>query len=161
MVVNFRRGCYASSVQKADLVPIPSPFPPNPAAWTMRVLGHGIDLVEIERFQASDDADAIRRFERHFLRRELAAAGDGPHRAGRLAARFAAKEAILKAIGTGWGDGIAFTDIEVVTTPRGAPTVAVYGGAAAIANKLGITTWLVTLTHTAAIAAASVIAIGE
>ena len=78
-----------------------------------------------------------------------------------LAARFAAKEAALKAIGTGWRNGIAWTDIEVVRLPSGAPTLKVTGMAAQIAAELGVSGWLVSLSHTDTHAAASVIAIGD
>lgn len=127
----------------------------------MRLLGHGLDLVDIARFRQNDKADGHTRWERHFLPRELAAVGDGPHRASRLAARFAAKEAVLKALGTGWGDGIAFTDIELTAAPSGAPHVTLHGEAAERARTLGVTSWLITLTHTASVAAASAIAVGE
>ncbi len=82
-------------------------------------------------------------------------------RAQRLASRFAAKEAVFKALGTGWSGGMAWTDAEVVLLPSGAPTVRLHGRAGEIAAERGITGWLVSLTHTATHAAASVIALGE
>lgn len=127
----------------------------------MRLLGHGLDLVDISRFLRNDQLEGEARWSRQFLPGELAAAGDGSHRASRLAARFAAKEAVLKALGKGWGDGIAFTDVEVHSAPSGAPNVTLHGEAAATAAALAITGWLVSLTHTATVAAASVIALGD
>lgn len=127
----------------------------------MRIIGHGLDIIEVARFQSKDNTDDQTRWVRYFLPRELAAVGEGPHRASRLAARFAAKEAVLKALGTGWGDGIAFTDVEITAATSGAPNVTLHGGAADRAHQLGVTTWLLTLTHTTQIAAASAIALGE
>jgi holo-[acyl-carrier protein] synthase len=127
----------------------------------MRILGHGLDLVDVARFKPKDCSGIDQEWERLFLPRELDAVGHGPNRASRLAARFAAKEAVLKALGTGWGDGIAFTNVELTATSLGAPGVTLHGGAAARAAELGITRWIVSLTHTTSIAAASAIALGE
>ena len=77
-----------------------------------------------------------------------------------FAARFAAKEAVLKALGTGWRDGIAWTDIEIRRDPAGIPLIRLSGEAAAIATRQGITGWLVSLTHTTQLAQASIIAMG-
>ncbi len=78
-----------------------------------------------------------------------------------FAARFAAKEAVLKALGTGWRDGIAWTDIEIRRDPAGIPSIRLSGEAAAIAAEHGIRAWLVSLTHTTTLAQASVLALGH
>lgn len=127
----------------------------------MRLLGHGLDIVEVMHFLPLDAAEATLFLARCFRPGELAAAGEGPHRESRLAARFAAKEAVLKALGTGWGDGVAFTDVEVLATSTGAPAVALYGRCAEVAAALGVSRWLLSLTHTSTFAAASAIAVGE
>jgi holo-[acyl-carrier protein] synthase len=78
-----------------------------------------------------------------------------------FAARFAAKEAVLKALGTGWRDGIAWTDIEVRRNPAGAPSIWLSGEARRLAEARGITCWLLSISHTSSLAQASVIATGE
>lgn len=128
----------------------------------MRILGHGIDLVENERIAQMLDRHADRFLERCFTPGERDYAQvNAARRIEHLAARFAAKEAALKAIGTGWRDGIAWTDIEVVRDAMGKPLLRVTGKVAQIAAEQGITSWLVSLTHTKTYASASVIACGD
>ena len=127
----------------------------------MRLIGHGIDLVEVERIR-----DAIERHGDRFLRRiytpgEQAQAGDGPLRIQFLAGRFAAKEAVMKALGTGWARGVAWTDLDVRRLPSGRPEVALSGKCQAIAADLGVAQWEMSITHTAGHAAASALATGE
>lgn len=126
----------------------------------MPVLGHGIDLTEIARIGQMLQEHGDRFLERCFTPREIADAGDGPRRIEHLAARFAAKEAALKALGTGWAQGIGWTDVAVHRADSGRPDLVVTGRAAAIAAERGITRWHVSLTHTADHAVASVIAEG-
>ncbi len=126
----------------------------------MGVLGHGIDLTETARIGSMLDEHAERFLERCFTPREVADAGDGPRRVEHLAARFAAKEAALKALGTGWSRGVGWTDVEVVRTASGRPELRVTGRAAEIAAERGVTRWHVSLTHTKGHAVASVIAEG-
>ncbi len=126
----------------------------------MPVLGHGIDLTEIARIGQMLQEHGDRFLERCFTSREIADAGDGPRRVEHLAARFAAKEAALKALGTGWAQGIGWTDVAVHRADSGRPDLVVTGRAAAIAAERGITRWHVSLTHTADHAVASVIAEG-
>lgn len=78
-----------------------------------------------------------------------------------LAVRFAAKEAVLKALGTGWRSGIAWTDVQVVRAASGKPGLKLCGEAARIADSMDIRQWLVSLSHTRDYAAASVIGMGE
>jgi holo-[acyl-carrier protein] synthase len=91
----------------------------------------------------------------------LVPADESGNRLEKLASRFAIKEAVLKALGTGWGDGIAFTDVEVVSQRTGAPSVVLHCRLVAIANEQGIAHWLVSAGHTCAIAMASVIALAS
>lgn len=125
----------------------------------MRILGHGIDLVENARIEKMLRDHPQRFLERCFTQGEQAYADASPgRRVERLAVRFACKEAVLKAIGTGWRDGIAWTDIEVKHKHTGAPILEVGGQCARIASEMGVTHWMVSLSHTEQYAIASVIA---
>jgi holo-[acyl-carrier protein] synthase len=126
----------------------------------MQLIGHGIDLVEVERIR-----DAIERHGERFLRRiyttgEQAQAGDGPLRIQFFAGRFAAKEAVMKALGTGWSRGVAWTDIDVRRLPSGKPELTLSGRCAEIASGLGVARWELSITHTVGHAAASAVAAG-
>jgi len=130
----------------------------------MHVLAHGIDLVETARI-AKMLADHPERFtERCFTARERAYCDRSTvRRVEHYAARFAAKEAVLKALGTGWAGGIAWTDIEVTRAESGAPGIALAGEAARIAGALGIRAWTISISHAGGptgYAIASVIALG-
>ena len=74
---------------------------------------------------------------------------------------FAAKEAVAKALGTGIGAKCAFTDVEVVRNDAGAPSILLHGAAGVTARELGITGWLLTMTHSGLSAAAAVIALAQ
>jgi holo-[acyl-carrier protein] synthase len=117
----------------------------------------GIDLIEVRRV-----AQGIERFGERFLNRfftpgERSDCGDQPHR---LAARFAAKEAVAKALGTGIG-AVGWAEIEIRCGERGRPTLYLHGAAAQEAGTLGLTEWDVSLTHTADHAGAVVVASGR
>lgn len=127
----------------------------------MDIVGHGIDMVEVVRFADLLDRHERRLLDRVFTADERAYADDQSRRRNEhLAARFAAKEAALKALGTGWRDGIAWTDIEVVRHPSGQPQLRITGQAQAVADEMGVRSWHVSLSHTAGHAIASVIAVG-
>jgi holo-[acyl-carrier protein] synthase len=117
------------------------------------VIGVGIDTVDVARF-----ARILTRrqglAERLFTPGELAAAAGSP---GRLGARFAAKEATMKALGVGLG-AFKFREIEVVREESGQPTLVVTGAAAALAADKRVTRWHVSMTHSALVAEAIVIA---
>ena len=127
----------------------------------MKIIGHGVDLVDIERIERSLSAYADRFRDRVFTKLESDYCSDSRRPAPHFAARFAAKEAVLKAIGTGWRDGIAWTDIEVVHSPSGAPSIRLTGQASLIAQSLGISGWFLSLSHTSTAAMASAIAVGD
>jgi holo-[acyl-carrier protein] synthase len=126
----------------------------------MPLVAHGIDLVEVARVGRLVEAHGARFLERVFTAREQAYSVSGRRRDEHLAARFAAKEAVFKALGTGWRSGIAWTDVEVVALPSGAPALSVTGKAAELAREQGIASWLVSLSHTGEHAVASVIGVG-
>jgi holo-[acyl-carrier protein] synthase len=124
----------------------------------MRIIGHGIDLVETERIRR-----LLQEHGQHFLDRvytpvEQAYAALTPARqVERLAGRFAAKEAVLKVLGTGWRGAIAWTDIDIRSEPSGQPRVYLSGECARIAGKMGIAQWHVSITHIQTHAMASAI----
>ncbi len=128
-----------------------------------RVIAHGVDLVEVARIERSLAEHGERFIERCFTNAEAdyCRSARPPRDVERFAARFAAKEAALKALGTGWADGIAWTDVEVVLAPSGSPSIKLAGKAQKLAHELGITEMLISLSHTSSNAMASVIAIGE
>jgi holo-[acyl-carrier protein] synthase len=127
----------------------------------MPILGHGIDIVEIERIARMLDEHGERFIDRCFTADERAYAESGPAvRVERYAARFACKEAALKALGTGWSRGISWHDVEVRPEPSGRPLLSVTGRAAEIAADLGIIAWHISISHTRACAVASAIAWG-
>jgi holo-[acyl-carrier protein] synthase len=119
------------------------------------VAGVGIDLVDIDRFERVKP----RVRERLFTRAEAKYCVLQRRPALHFAARFAAKEAILKALGTGWSGGIAWSEVEIVREAHGAATVKLTGKALARAKKLKIKGWHVSLTHTSATAGAVAIAL--
>lgn len=125
------------------------------------VVAHGLDVVDMADFSRLMNEQASAFLDRYFTPGELATADEGGNRIDRLASRFAIKEAVLKALGTGWGDGISFTDVEVVSLQAGAPTVVLHRRLVVIANERGIVRWLVSASHTSVVAMASVIALAS
>ncbi len=123
------------------------------------VVAHGLDVVDMADFSRLMNEKAVDFLDRYFTQGELTTADEGGDRIERLASRFAIKEAVLKALGTGWGDGIAFTDVEVVSQRTGAPTVVLHRKLVMIADEQGIARWLVSASHTTTVAIASVIAL--
>jgi holo-[acyl-carrier protein] synthase len=123
------------------------------------IVAIGIDAIEIERIRRAVDhpqwGDRFRR--RVFTAGEIAYCVERGRYAESFAARFAAKEAVMKALGSGYGDGVAWRDIEVVRT-SGRPIIALHGGAARRAAAIGAVRWHLSLTHTAGQASAYVIA---
>lgn len=124
------------------------------------ILRSGVDLIEIERV-----ASALERYGEHFWQRiytpaELAECGsDICQHAPSLAARFAAKEATAKALGTGIGD-VSWKEIEILHESNGQPVLYLYQRAQRLAASLGLTIWSLSISHTHSHAVAVVIAIG-
>lgn len=126
------------------------------------IIGHGIDLVEVARIGLLIETHGERFLDRCFTIAERRYCDRSSRRkAEHYAARFAAKEAVLKALGTGWRGGIAWTDIEVTREPQGRPGIRLVGRSREIAEAAGVSGWLLSLTHTNQYAAASAIAVGE
>ncbi|HEY6948196.1 MAG TPA: holo-ACP synthase [Gemmatimonadales bacterium] len=125
----------------------------------MHVIGHGIDLVEIDRIRSALERHGDRFANRLFTEGEQTQAGTGPLQVQFFAGRFAAKEAVMKALGTGWARGVSWTDIEVRRLPSGKPELRLKGKCKEIADGLGVGQWEISITHTAGHAAASVVAV--
>ena len=130
---------------------------PAEGSGTPGVIGLGTDVVDIDRFRA-----VLQRtpgiVDRLYTADERALCERRRDPAPCLAARFAAKEAVLKAMGSGLGDA-GFTEIEVVRAESGQPSVHLHGGAAALADELGIGRWMLTLSHSDLVATATVLAL--
>ena len=122
------------------------------------IVGSGIDVCEVDRIQTAIQSSYGRRLvERVFTQLEIAYAESKANKFERYAARFAAKEAGMKALGTGWRGGLSWRDLEVANLPSGRPTLRLSGKAAEIAEQLGVRQISLSLTHTAAQALAVVI----
>lgn len=124
------------------------------------IIGHGVDIVETARIKQMLGDHPERFLERCFTAGEQEDSKSSRRQLEHLAARFAAKEAVLKALGTGWSQGIGWTDIEVVRAENGKPSLNITGRAREIAAELGITAWHLSMSHISSTAIASVIAEG-
>ena len=134
-----------------------SPDPRRPCYLMRMIVGTGIDIAEVPRI-----AESIERFGERFLKRvftegEIQYCDSKANRAERYAARFAAKEAAMKALGTGWNRGVRWRDIEVFRQPGSRPTIKFYGIAAQFAEKLRTRNIALSLSHTPEHAIAHVI----
>ena len=127
----------------------------------MGIVAHGIDLVDCPRIEGMVREHGERFINRVFTAAEQAYAAANKDRIEKLAGRFAAKEAVLKLMGTGWRGKIAWTDIEVVNNRAGQPEVSLCGEVKKIAERLGIKHISVSITHTANFAIASAVALAE
>jgi holo-[acyl-carrier protein] synthase len=121
------------------------------------IIGSGIDLVEIRRIQHAQERYGKRFLDRVYTAAEQTYCLRKRNAAESLAARFAAKEAGAKALGTGISFGVNWLEIEVVREPSGKPTLHFHGRAAQIAAHLGCTHAVLSITHTAELAVASVV----
>ncbi len=121
------------------------------------MIGIGVDAVEVDRFRRVL-ARTPRLAERLFTDDERAYGARFADPAPRLAARFAAKEAVMKALGVGLG-AFAFRDVEVIKAPSGAPSLRLTGRAADLAARRGVTSWHVSLSHSGLVAEAVAVAL--
>jgi holo-[acyl-carrier protein] synthase len=113
------------------------------------IVGTGVDLAEVDRIRESIERFGEKFLKRIYTEREIAYVERKANKYERYAARFAAKEAGMKAIGTGWRKGVRWQDFEVVNLPSGRPTLKLHGVAAEFATRLGVTNIQLSLTHTA------------
>lgn len=132
---------------------------PLPVPLSGRVVGVGVDLCEVERLRTAM-ARTPRLRERVFSPAEQSYCEQRRDPAERYAARFAAKEAVLKALGVGIG-ACSLREIEVVSRPSGAPELVLHAAAANLAKERGVTRWHISLTHTASLAQATVVAVAD
>jgi len=124
---------------------------------SIMIVGTGIDVVEVPRMAAAIERFGDRFLHRVFTQDEIRYCQSKANRIERFAARFAAKEAGMKALGTGWNHGVRWRDVEVQRQPGGRPALVFHGVAAQFARKLGMNRAALSLTHTAAEAIAHVI----
>jgi holo-[acyl-carrier protein] synthase len=120
------------------------------------MLRAGVDMIEVERIDEAILRYGHRFFERFFTEQELI---DSNGRTPALAARFAAKEAVAKALGTGIGE-VGWLEIEILTGPRREPILRLYGDALRVSRELGLSHWTVSLSHTHEHAVAVAVAMG-
>jgi holo-[acyl-carrier protein] synthase len=121
------------------------------------IVGSGVDLCEVTRIKDAITRHGRRFVERIYTEREIAYAESKANLYERYAARFAAKEAAMKAIGTGWHGGVRWRDFEVTNLPSGRPTLQFHGKAAEYAKKLGVQNISLSITHTSVQAMAIVV----
>jgi holo-[acyl-carrier protein] synthase len=121
------------------------------------IVGLGIDVAEVSRIQAVIEAQRERFLRRVYTLDEVAYCEQFKNKYERYAGRFAVKEAAMKALGTGWSNGVRWVDVEVVRHPSGRPSLALKGQAKKIADTMGVKNILVTISHTTEQAIAQVI----
>ena len=126
----------------------------------MHIIGIGVDIVNVAKMRPwiNDPRDPF--VQRCFAQEELAELGERTNRVENLAGRFAAKEAVLKALGTGFGGGIAFSDVLTLRASGFPPGVRLVGGAAAVATELEVAEWRLTICHDSGLAMAIALALG-
>ncbi|MDR0867509.1 MAG: holo-ACP synthase [Planctomycetota bacterium] len=125
------------------------------------ILGTGVDIVEIKRIRQLRKKHG-ERFLRHcFTAREIAYCRQKKNADESFAARFAAKEAVMKALGTGWSRGVGFTNIEVVKKPDEPPAALLHGKAAENQRQRGISHFLLSLSHCKKYAVAQAVAVSQ
>jgi len=121
------------------------------------IVGLGLDIAEIDRIGAAITRHGAPFLERIYTTREVSYCESHKNKFERYAARFAAKEAAMKALGTGWRRGVRWRDIEVVRQASGKPTLDLEGAARQFANDLGVKNISLTITHSGNLALAQVI----
>jgi holo-[acyl-carrier protein] synthase len=127
----------------------------------MRILGHGIDLYELARVEKHLRGERSDWLEGVFSEEELNHADAPPRDIEYYGGRYAAKEAVAKALGTGFSDDVAWLDVEILRTPNGAPHVRLSGGALETVTAFGVTNWLVSISHSGGFAIASALALAD
>jgi len=121
------------------------------------IVGIGVDLIGVGRIRAVHQRQGQRFLARIYTATEQAYCLAHRDPAERLAARWAAKEACMKALGTGWAQGVTFLDIGVITGPGGSPCIELSGGARAHAERLGMVRSHLTMSHSDGMAVALVV----
>jgi holo-[acyl-carrier protein] synthase len=127
----------------------------------MRIIGHGIDVVEVRRIKEELDSPHKRWAEGFCSPLECAQADPPPVHARYYAGRFAAKEAVAKALGSGFSGDVTWRGIEILRSETGAPYVRLSNEVLEFAHSLGIVEWFVSISHCGELTMASVIAVGD
>jgi holo-[acyl-carrier protein] synthase len=127
----------------------------------LKLVGHGIDIVSLSDFRRLMEFSETAFISRTFTQSEIVQIPDGSSRVQHIAGRFAAKEATLKALGVGFGNGVSFKDIEITRENGKPPIVTLGGGASTVALKIGITNWQLSISHSENTVIASAIATSE
>ena len=127
----------------------------------MSVLGHGVDVVECPRISLLLEHHGDRFLKRVFTPHELAYCRKHKETTQHLAGRFAAKEAVLKALGTGMRGRMKWTDVQIANDDLGKPEIVLSGESALVAERMGVAQVLVSISHTREHAVASAIALGQ
>jgi holo-[acyl-carrier protein] synthase len=121
------------------------------------IIGLGVDIAEVARMQAAIERRGEAFLRRVYTEKERAYCERFRNKYERYAGRFAAKEAAMKALGTGWRRGVRWVDLEVVRQMGGRPTMVLHGEAKKISERMGVKSIAMSITHTAAQAFAQVI----
>src|ERR1700727_2212174 len=121
------------------------------------IVGTGIDIAEVPRIRQSIERFGDRFLQRIYTAGEIRYCNSKANRVERYAARFAAKEAAMKALGTGWSHGVRWRDIEVTNAVSGKPTLHLSGAAGTIAERMGVKHIALSITHSGNVALAQVI----
>ena len=111
------------------------------------IVGTGVDIAETSRIDQVFERHGDRFSKRVFTAEEITYCEKFKNKAERYAARFAAKEAAFKALGTGWGNGVHWLDVEVTHLPSGKPELVLTGRALEVAGELGVTRASVSISH--------------
>jgi holo-[acyl-carrier protein] synthase len=121
------------------------------------IVGMGIDVAEVKRIREVFESQAERFVRRVYTEAEAAYCEQFKNKYERYAGRFAAKEAAMKALGTGWSRGVRWVDVEVARQRGGRPMLELHGEARKIADRLGVKHIAISITHTAELAFAQVV----
>jgi holo-[acyl-carrier protein] synthase len=124
------------------------------------IVGIGVDIIEVDRIRRIVSRQGQRFLRRVFTEKEIQYSRRYAHPDQRFATRFAAKEAVLKALGMGWQKGTSFLDVEIRTNKLGAPAVELHGHTLEISRRLGIKKIFISLSHTDSYAVAQAVAEG-
>ncbi|MBR9801573.1 holo-[acyl-carrier-protein] synthase [bacterium] len=127
----------------------------------MRIIGHGVDLESIQQIKEELDATNKNWADEVYSDDERAQADAGPVHYRYFAGRFAGKEAVVKALGTGFAGDITWRGVEILRNESGAPYVRLSDEVRALADSLGIKHWLVSISYTDGLVMASAIAVGD
>jgi holo-[acyl-carrier protein] synthase len=114
---------------------------------SVMIVGTGVDIAETSRIEQALERHGERFCKRIYTAREMEYCEQFKNKAERYAARFAAKEAAFKALGTGWRNGVRWLDVEITHQPSGKPELALTGRAEEVARRLGVTRTAVSLSH--------------